>query len=433
MSDITPTPPPPGGSSDPARYPDPPAAHGPSLRAALKARLRGWWDRNHAVLVPALASLLAALLGSVLTWLGVPPEKVERVERVIVEVPVPVLDELDGMGMGWVNDPEAVQAVADTFPAVRFAATPAGRVAEGDLPRFVYLWHAERKLTGRPTPLKDQNPTGSCVGFGTTTAIERTLAAEIAARGGDPSEFTHFSEEVTYAGSRVEVNGGRVPFRGDGSTGGWAAKFVTAWGMVPRAVHGRHDLRAYDAARARAWGASGVPDDLEPTARQFPVKDATRVRSWGEAKRALASGYGIQVASSQGFARVRDARGVAAPRGRWAHSMCLDGYHTDSDGREYGHVENSWSDLPDASGRRTGQSYHTGPTGWGDPTTAGFWADAQVIDRMLREGDSWAYSGAVGFPARKLDWFIRAEPAGLANRAQDRLRVGPKELFALAP
>lgn len=412
--------------------PDPNQPNPPAPQPDPEGRsLRDFFARNKLQLLPLATALLGIVLGYLL-----PPERVKEVEKA-VEVLVPFLDDFDPP-QGWKNDPAEVARVAQGMPTKLFATTPAGLVAEGELPKFVYLWKLEEKLTGKPTPLFDQNPTGSCVAHGTNRAIERTLAAEIAARKGGAEEFTHFAEEVTYAGSRVEINGGRVPFRGDGSLNAWAAKFVTSaqYGAVPKAKHGQYDLTTYDPTRCRSWGNTGVPDDLEEVARKFPVKDATRITNWADAKRALANGNGIAVASGQGFSAQRDARGVAQPRGSWAHSMCLDGYHTDENGAEWGHIENSWSNLPDQNGNRTGQPYHKGPTGWGNPTTAGFWADARVIDRMLREGDSWAYSGATGFPrkALPLDWFVRAEPAA-EPKPLWKLRhdLARDDRFALAP
>lgn len=371
-----------------------------------------WADRNGRLVLQVVAVVLTAILSAIAAWTGKPVPPPVLVERA---VPFPALDEFAGIGelAGWVNDPDESWAAAQALDVQVFAATPAGQAADADLPKAVYLWQAHERLTGRKPPLKDQNPTGSCVGFGTTTAVERTLAAEVAARNGLAGEFSLFSEEVTYAGSRVEANGGTCPIRrtrdnpdGDGSNGGWAAKFVTRWGMVPKGRHGPIDLTEYSAARARSWNYSGVPDALEPVARLFPVRSAARVTSWRDAKKALASGYAGVVCSSQGFDRQRDANGVAAPRGRWAHAMCLDGYHTAPGGREYGHIENSWSRVPPAN-----VPYHVGPTGWGDPTGAGFWADAEVIDRMLREGDSYFFSGATGFPRKDLplDWVIRRD------------------------
>jgi hypothetical protein len=290
---------------------------------------------------------------------------------------------------GWIDDAEARRPIIET--ATKFGDTPAYRSYQGDEPDHAYLWEAHRKLTGLNPPEMDQNPVGSCVAFGTSRAIERTLAGELVS-GYTQGEFRHLSEEVIYGGSRVEIGGGRI--RGDGSVGAWAAQWAVKWGVVPRGLHGQYDLTRYDTTRCRAWGSDGVPIELEQVAKQFPVKDAALVRSWSEAKRALAQTYGIAICSSQGFTRQRDGNGVCRPSGTWEHCMALDGYHI-AGNREYGHIENSWGDK-----------YHVGPTGWGNPNRAGFWAESSVINRMLSQGDSWAFSGTVGFPARKIDWNI---------------------------
>jgi len=295
--------------------------------------------------------------------------------------------------MGWVPDPDAVKEVQDQLDFPSFKQTPAGQ-ADDPLPKSVYLWHAEKKILGSVL-MKNQLSVGSCVSFGTNNAIRRTMAVQIAINK-LPEELKDICEEVTYAGSRVEIGGGRL--RGDGSVGAWAAKFVKDYGVVAREVHGKHDLTKYDPARCRSWGSKGVPDDLEPIARQHPVKDITLVQTWAEAKKALASGYGIAICSNQGFSMSRDSRGVSQARGSWAHCMCLDGYHTDEDGKEYGHITNSWGDKA-----------HTGPVGWGDPGTDGFWAEARVVEGMLRQKDSWAFSSVKGFPARQIDWFVKAD------------------------
>lgn len=378
-----------------------------------------WWNRHGWQAASLVATLTAGVLGG-MTFGSKTVVVQGDPEKVIIRDagPEPV------GAQGWVNDREEIELAAETLDVQVFADTPAGQVA--DLPKSAYLWKAYEQLFARPPPLKDQNPTGSCVGFGTTTAVERSLATEIIAHKGTKDEFAHFSEEVTYAGSRFEANGNSPPrFRGDGSNGGWAAKFVTdpRYGMVPKAKYEHHDLTEYSASRARSWNNTGVPDYLEPVARKFPVKSAARITTWADAKKALASGYGIQIASSLAVGRQRDENGVARESGSWAHSMCLDGYHTDTNGREYGHIENSWSKT----------NYHTGPVGWGDPTTAGFWLEADAINRALRQGDSYAYSGATGFPARRpLDWLIRAEPARRQPDLFARFKL-EKRSWSLAP
>jgi hypothetical protein len=291
---------------------------------------------------------------------------------------------------GWYDNPAEVSAVVRTLPFPIASGTPAGEVDAGDLPKQVFLWQAYRKLTGGNPPAHNQGQVGSCVSFGTCTAIRRTMAVEIALLK-EQEELTEIVEEVVYGGSRVEVGGGRI--RGDGSVGAWAAEFVRRWGVLARGTYDRYDLTRYSESTCRDFGYSGVPDELEPVAKEHPVREVTKVDSWASAKRMLASGYGIAVCSDQGFSMRRDAQGVASPSGTWAHCMALDGYVVLDGGAEYGHIVNSW-----------GTDAHTGPVGWGDPGTDGFWAEAAVVNRMLSQGDSWAFSGLQGFPARKIQW-----------------------------
>jgi hypothetical protein len=288
---------------------------------------------------------------------------------------------------GWENLPDEVEAIRATLPIPFFKGTPADLVT--DIPDHVFLWDADRKVLGSVLPPKNQGQVGSCVSFGTNTAIRRTMLAEIA--NGEAEEFKDIVEEVTYGGSRVEVGGGRI--NGDGSVGAWAADFVKQWGVLERGKHGNYDLSQYSESTCRQFGSKGVPDDLEPAVKLHPVKTITQIKSWDEAKKALASGYAIAICSNQGFSMQRNSDGVCKASGSWAHCMALDGYRTD--GGEFGHIENSWG--PDA---------HTGPVGPGEPNTAGFWTAAETIDRMLRQDDSWAFSSVQGFPARKLRWLI---------------------------
>jgi hypothetical protein len=63
--------------------------------------------------------------------------------------------------------------------------------------------------------------------------------------------------------------------------------------------------------------------------------------------------------------------------------------------RPGGFILNSW-----------GGNAHTGPIGKGGHSPAGFWAEDDVVDQMLKQDDSWAFSAFQGFPARELSWLI---------------------------
>jgi hypothetical protein len=290
---------------------------------------------------------------------------------------------------GWVHFPIEIDIVLNTLPRPLFADAAAHLLAAppaGD----VFLWDACRRVTGGHLPAHDQDGIGCCVGEGFSSAVEYLQCVEIALTG-KVEEYAPISSEAVYALSRVEVGGGRIG--GDGSTGAWAAKAVREYGVLPRRVVGGYDLTHFDPYRARDWGRRGLPDDLEPEAREHLVRTVSLVKSFEEARAAITHGYPVAVCSDQGFTMRRDRDGFCAPRGTWGHCMCFIGA---TDGPRPGLCcLQSW-----------GPTVPGGPIGLGGHPGCAFWVDAAVADGMLRQGDSWALSAFDGFPARRLDWRI---------------------------
>ena len=171
---------------------------------------------------------------------------------------------------GWIPDPQAVDEVRSTLPFPAFQETEAFQSQSGS--EDVHLWDACRKVTGDILPARDQKSVGCCVGFGTASAIEHLICVQ-AANASDET-FREVSPEIIYAGSRVEIGGGRV--RGDGSVGAWAAKFVNQYGVLPRGKFNLLDLTKYDERTCRELGVKGVPDELEPLVPR-QVRDVVRV------------------------------------------------------------------------------------------------------------------------------------------------------------
>lgn len=310
------------------------------------------------------------------------------------------IDEQPFGATGWISRPDVADSYADNLPFGSFRETPAFKAARGDDPEDVFLWEHGRKVLGHLIPTENQGSVGSCVSFGTNMAIQTSICVLIA-EGSANTEYKDLVEEVTYGGSRVEIGGGKI--RGDGSIGAWAARFVKEYGVVARGKYGDYDLSSYSESRARKYGKDGVPDQIEQIAREFPVKEVTRCGSWEEVKRAIQNGYPIAVCSDQGFNRQRDKDGFSRPQGTWHHCMCILGVKGGN--RAAGYILNSW-----------GKNWINGPVGVGNPPPGGFWADARVIDRMARQGDTWAFSGFEGFPRQELDWFA------IGNRDRDPLR-----------
>ncbi len=297
---------------------------------------------------------------------------------------------------GWIQDPWAVDEVlgAIRHPVFHLAASPLRSSGAGQ----VTLLHQAVERVRGTFPVWMQT-VGDCVSQGWALAVTVVQAVQVAIDGLDHRWAGDIATEPIYAGSRVEVGGGRLGRR-DGSIGAWAGRFVQEWGAVVRDRYGDHDLSQYDGARARRWGMprSGVPDELEPRLRKHPVRTISLISSYEEARDAIHNGYPVPVGSLQGFQARRDDEGFAAPKGRWPHLMCFV----------------SVDDLGQGCARRRpgllccnswGAHWIDGPTRHGQPDGS-FWVDAEVADDMLRQGDAFAVSGFEGYPKQTINHLL---------------------------
>lgn len=383
---------------------------------------RAWWATAKVVLPACATFFVGALLATALSPLGVkdPNPLVEvKVER--VEVPVAVIG--DGPPgaveytptFGWVENPAVIADNLNPVWTDQFDRTPAGMAVMGD--EDVFLWRAVRKVANKGPPWYpnvDQQSVGCCVGCGWKHCTDICQASQILA--GKRAEWKPVSVEAIYGASRVEIGGGRIS--GDGSVGAWAKAAVERYGTLPMEKFPTgHDLTVFSPARAREWGRTGIPDALEPQAKEHPVKGCALVKSWTDVKKAIQQGYPVAVCSNRGFTMERDRDGFARPQGVWNHCMAIIGVRNGA--REGGFILNSWGDRA-----------HTGPVWPEDMPVAGFWASADTIDAMVRQGDSFALSDMVGFPARRvpLNWFIRIHGPDRADAFARRLAIRPLEV-----
>lgn len=295
---------------------------------------------------------------------------------------------------GWVPDPDAVKRIVEGDQIPAFGDTPAGKVSQGDAD--VFLWRGVRKAAGLSDdkyPNVNQRDVGCCVGCGYKQSADVLLAQQVI--GGAPQEWKPVAAEAIYALSRVEIGGGKL--RGDGSVGAWAAKAISLYGVVPMEKVGSIDFTVFDPLRARRLGATGLPADVEAVARNYPVKGVAQVQTFADVQRAIQQGYPVPVCSDQGFTMTRDDDGFCRPSGTWNHCMAIIGIRGGS--RPGAFILNSWGDQA-----------HTGPRYPADAPSAGFWADAKTVERMVSQGDTFALSDAAGFPARNIDWFSQVVP-----------------------
>ncbi len=301
---------------------------------------------------------------------------------------------------GWHKPSKAdTRDALQNLQTPKFADTEAGQADVGDSDAPV--WRLMIKARGRAPPDRDQGQIGSCVSFGFSTAVEYTMAAQVALSK-ERQELPDSCQEALYGGSRVEANGGLPPeMRGqDGSSGAWAAKWLeTVGGVLPRGKYGSVDLTTYSVSRCKQWGDAGVPSELEAVCKKHPAK-CTMIQNATEAKVALSQGYAIGVCSDVGFdSMTRDKDGFIRAQGQWPHCMAIIGYRGDRPGFL---IENSW-----------GSGWVKGPKGkFADIPDGSFWVDSATVDRMLKQQDSFAVANSAGFVRRVIkpeEWIVQKE------------------------
>jgi hypothetical protein len=294
---------------------------------------------------------------------------------------------------GWEDLPDEVAGVASLQPIGAFEDSPAAGAGD-PLPEFASLDEAILAVTGSILPTRNQGNAGTCVSFGTVAAIEYTMA--VAIRRGKPFAWHAIATEPIYGGSRVEVGKGRLG-RGDGSVGAWAAEFSRRWGVACRQNYPgvSIDLSQYSIPLSRQWGISGVPDSFEPILKQHPVQGIAQINTLDGLKRALANGYGVAESSGYLLRSTRSANGIIDAYRGGGHCMAVTGYI--KIGKvDYFYIRNSWGD-----------SAHTGPTHPKFPSKSGGLIHQSQMQSMLDGGDTWAFSDAIGFPARDIcDWMV---------------------------
>lgn len=309
---------------------------------------------------------------------------------------------------GWQNDPVAAAAMVQEWDSVRGSSSRFESVASNlmeetadDAPALLH--YAFKLVRGQLDPAWNQNPAGTCVGFGHTAGAETLLLWEIACGETEEDPGAHLAVEPTYAGSRVEIGGNRI--NGDGSVGVWAGEWAKRWGFVKRAVYGQYDLRQYSVPYCRQWGStdSGVPAEIEAAAKLHPISDVALVTTAAEGWAALGAGKPIPVCSNAGFESPLDADGFCRQRGSWSHCMLGTGrFKHPRNGRSVV-IRNSWADYLQVGWRKVEYIDTDGTTKQFDLPPGYFCTTLSVFGSMLAQRDSVTYAGFSGWKKQTID------------------------------
>ncbi len=353
-----------------------------------------------------LACLVIALVGTVFLvnyWSNTRPAPKPENE--------PITQEEAKAFQGWAGPTvaqEEFEKLKESFVPFLISGANEEPVASED--KRSALFDASRKVLGKDIPTFRQE-TGDCVSMGSANACMYLLCVQIAM--GDPHEFRPSFPPYIYGTSRVFAGKNRIPCRSAGSVGSWAALAVQQYGTLPSDTK---DLPSYSGRLADQWGCSpGPPQRWIDYAKGNLVESAAQVKTWQEVRDALVNGYPVTIASNQGFqmrGSVRDGKLWLSPSGSWAHQMVVIAY--DPLPEPCFLILNSWG--PTAHGNQP-----DGPQG-------SFWVLAKTIQRIVAQGDSFAYSGQKGFPAQQWDVILSAPKE--VNRERIRTRDGARDPVA---
>lgn len=288
---------------------------------------------------------------------------------------------------GWISDGAARKRFVQThrYPFLRQQMEQIKGTGKG---KKVFLWKLFEQITGRPL-VPHYQTVGDCVAHACGLSVDILTAVRILMHNHSEKWVAKAATEIIYAGSRIEIGNGRL--KKDGAYGVWAAEFVRQWGVLlrQRYFNGAYDFTTYNGQLARSLGArgAGVPDELEPLCKLHPVRTSAIVSSWDECRDAVANGYPVSMCSNIGFKTKRDRDGfLRRSRRPWYHAMAIIGI--DDEYRRPGAlIQNSWG----------GDIWVSGPKRHEQPDGS-FWCDASIIDAAMKQGDSIAFSGYVGYP-----------------------------------
>ena len=297
----------------------------------------------------------------------------------------------DVHGMGYVPDPEGAEAFVATLPHPTLAsAGPDLRAAGEDVMLYPAL------LACQPSWRRgSQGNVGSCVGWGASLAVDILAACDIVWRKEAESWNGRTIEASLYGFSRVEARGQRSNTGGDGSTGFHAAKAIRDFGCLHYGVDygGTVIEQRGTEQRDRDWGRNGVPDTLEPFAKERRCQETTLAVDFDQAAAAISNGLPVVACSGVGFSMSRDSEGFCRPGPVWWHCMCFAGVRF---GKRPGLLcFNSWGDS-----NTVGKHF---PVDMPEAVrNCSFWVDADVATKMLSGRDSYVYAGYSGFKPTQL-------------------------------
>jgi hypothetical protein len=280
---------------------------------------------------------------------------------------------------GWIDLPDEVDAVESQVGVFGSVAPMLAGTGKG---KIVCL-HNNYKKAGSGFYYVNQGNLGSCVSAACSIIVNTLMVTEIA--NGEREALKGWTAiEPLYYGARVVI--GQNKIRGDGAIVAHQITYINQYGTLLKQKYGQIDLTEYSVERCRKWGTgSGFPKTLEDISKEHTVSIFSRVKTYEEVRDSIANGYPVEVGSSYGFSSETDDEGFCRNNTTWQHALSIIAVD-DSSNRKGCLISNSW------------------PLSWLkirkrklDQPDGCFWVDAEVINKMVSNGDAWSIGGFNGY------------------------------------
>jgi hypothetical protein len=242
---------------------------------------------------------------------------------------------------------------------------------------------------------------GSCVGNGLGMALW-VLAAVQRVKLGEMISMVMPFWLIPYGKSR-ELAG--MNNKGDGSSGATAAQAAQKFGTPPSDMPGMPKTSIIDGGLSFGGAVEikySTPAGIDPTfikaATNHLCRTVAQVKTADAVRDAIVNGYSVTIASNWGGQmKGTVTEGVLMNKRvtMWPHQMCVLAWWEHPVLGEIFWIQNSWG----------ANTFGVCPSG---APLGGFWVKKTDMDYIVRQGDSFAFSSFVGFPAQdmELDFYV---------------------------
>lgn len=264
----------------------------------------------------------------------------------------------------------------------------------------MFLWDFAKAVNNNEHFLVFHQESGSCVGNGGGQAVWYLSAVDQVMRGeAEVSKLPFYL--YTYGKGRER---GGLRGRGEGSFGAAQAEAEREDGNLFADTDGLPQPKMSD-SYGITWGSdvemdwsdgAAIAAKWDKIAKSYIVKTTAQARSANDVRNGLMNGYPTTIASDWGGQMRPPIKGSAIPvllntrADTWQHQMCIIGCMKHPEFGWIYYILNSWG--PNAHGKC--------PTG---APPGGFWVQEKDVEYIVRQGDSFIYSGFEGFPAREIE------------------------------